>query len=162
MQPLADLQLLVLLAAANGTPVFAKKLLGERFAWPLDGGLRFVDGQPLVGRSKTLRGVVLAVAVAAAIAPPIGLDWSTGAIVGALAMAGDLFSSFVKRRLRLVPSSMALGLDQVPESLFPLLACRISLSLTWADIVACVAVFLFGELAISRLLYRLGIRDRPY
>lgn len=162
MQPLVDLQLLVLLAVANGTPVFAKKLLGDRFAWALDGGARFVDGQPLFGRSKTIRGIVLAVLVTAAVAPLIGLDGSIGLEVGALAMAGDLFSSFLKRRLRLAPSSMALGLDQVPESLFPLLACRAALSLSAADIVVCVAVFFLGELAISRLLYRLGIRDRPY
>ncbi|MCC6468260.1 MAG: CDP-archaeol synthase [Alphaproteobacteria bacterium] len=162
MQPLVDLQLLVLLAVANGTPVFAKKLLGDRFAWALDGGARFVDGQPLFGRSKTIRGIVLAVLVTTAIAPLIGLDGSIGLEVGALAMAGDLFSSFLKRRLRLAPSSMALGLDQVPESLFPLLACRAALSLSAADIVVCVAVFFLGELAISRLLYRLGIRDRPY
>ena len=34
-------------------------------------------------------------------------------------MAGDLFSSFVKRRLRLASSSMAIGLDHIPESSFP-------------------------------------------
>ena len=31
-------QLLILLALANGTPVIAKKLLGNRLARPLDGG----------------------------------------------------------------------------------------------------------------------------
>ena len=38
--------------------------------------------------------------------------------------AGDLFSSFVKRRLDLASSSMAIGLDHIPESFFPLLASR--------------------------------------
>jgi hypothetical protein len=56
-------------------------------------------------------------------------------------MAGDLFSSFLKRRLNLPPSSPALGLDQVPESLFPLLACRYSLPLTPIDIVFGVGIF---------------------
>ncbi len=142
--------------------MIAKKLLGERFEQPLDGGVHFLDGQPLFGRSKTVRGVVLALLVTTATAPAIGLDWTIGATVGAFAMMGDLFSSFLKRRLRLAPSSMALGLDQIPESLFPLLACRGALSLTAAEIAAGVVVFFLGELAISRLLYRLRIRDRPY
>jgi hypothetical protein len=77
-------------------------------------------------------------------------------------MAGDLFSSFLKRRLNRAPSSRASGLDQVPESLFPLLACRNLLSLTAVDIAACVMMFFAGEVLLSRLLYALQIRDRPY
>jgi len=46
------LQLLVLLMLANGTPVVAKKFLGERFTYPLDGGVVFVDGRQLFGRSR--------------------------------------------------------------------------------------------------------------
>jgi hypothetical protein len=52
------------------------------------------------------------------------LGWTIGVVVGSMAMLGDLFSSFVKRRLNLPPSSRATFLDQVPESLFPLLASR--------------------------------------
>lgn len=162
MQPLADLQLLALLTLANGTPVIAARLLGRRFAWPLDGGLRLADGRPLLGRSKTLRGLVLAVAVTAAGGALLGVGWRLGLAVAALAMAGDLLSSFAKRRLGLTPSSQSLGLDQVPESLLPALACRGPLALGWGDVAAVVAVFFVGELLLSRLLYRLHIRDRPY
>lgn len=162
VQGLAVLQLVVLLTLANGTPVVAKRILGERFAYPLDGGARFPDGRPLLGSSKTVRGVVLAVLVTSLGAALIGLDASIGLLVGSLSMLGDLFSSFVKRRLALEPSSRATGLDQVPEALFPLLACRSILPLTAADIAVTVAVFFAGEVALSRLLYRLRIRDRPY
>jgi CDP-diglyceride synthetase len=156
------LQLLVLLVLANGTPVVAKKILGERFAYPLDGGSKFIDGRPLFGRSKTARGVVLAILVMVAGAPLIGLGWQIGVLVGSLAMAGDLVSSFVKRRMNLPPSSRASGLDQVPEALFPILACRDPLSLTIADIAAGVALFLIGEVLLSRVLYVFRLRDRPY
>ena len=81
---------------------------------------------------------------------------------GAMAMLGDLFSSFVKRRLNLSPGSRATGLDQIPESLFPLLACRNLLSLTIADIGVCVAIFFVGEVLLSRLLFAVRLRDRPY
>jgi CDP-archaeol synthase len=75
---------------------------------------------------------------------------------------GDLFSSFVKRRLRLPPSSRATGLDQLPESLFPLLSCRPMLALTVADIAVGVVVFFIGELVLSRLLYKLRVRSQPF
>jgi len=162
MRLLVVLQLLVLLTLANGTPVIAKKILGDRLAWPLDGGLRFVDGRPLLGASKTLRGVVLAVLVTGAGAALIGPGWRIGLLVGALAMAGDLVSSFVKRRLNRPPSSQAMGLDQIPEALLPLLACRPLLALGLLDIAAVVLVFFAGEIVVSKLLYRLHIRDRPY
>ncbi len=162
MHPLPILQLLILLMLANGTPVVVRKILGERFSYPLDGGVEFLDGRPLFGRSKTIRGVVLAVLVTAAGASLIGLEWKIGVLVGGLAMAGDLVSSFLKRRLDLPPSSRARGLDQVPEALFPLLACRNLLSLTMADIGTGVALFFIGDVVLSRILYTFRLRERPY
>lgn len=162
MHLLAITQVMVLLTVANGAPVVAKKILGSCLAWPLDGGVTFRDGRPLLGASKTVRGVVLALLVTTAAAPLIGLAPALGAAVAATAMAGDLLSSFVKRRLALPPSAQARGLDQIPESLFPLLACRAALSLTVADIALGVALFFAGEIIVSRLLYRAHLRDQPY
>jgi CDP-diglyceride synthetase len=162
MQPLVILQLLILLMLANGTPVIAKKIFGDRYSYPVDGNLTFLDRRALFGRSKTIRGVVLAILVTTAGAPLIGLGWRIGLAVGSFAIAGDLFSSFVKRRFNLPPSSQASGLDQIPEALLPLLACRTSLSLTAADIGICVVMFFIGEVLLSRLLYAWRLRDRPY
>ena len=162
MHPVIVLQLLALLVLANGTPVVAKKILGNRLSYPLDGNVGFLDGRPLFGRSKTIRGVVLGVLAAVAGAPLIGLGPEVGVLVGSLAMAGDLVSSFVKRRMDLPPSSRASGLDQVPESLLPLLVCRDPLSLTIADIVACMVIFSIGDIIFSRVLYAVRLRDRPY
>jgi len=124
MQLFLVVQVLVLLAVANGTPVIAKDILGDRFAIPIDGGSKFVDGRPLLGSSKTVRGIFLSILMTSAFGPVVGLDWKIGAIVGTVAMAGDLFSSFLKRRMNLPVGGKATGLDQIPESLFPLLACR--------------------------------------
>ncbi len=162
MQPVAILQLMVLLTLANGTPVIAKKIFGSRFARPLDGGITFIDAHPLLGSSKTIRGVFVSIVITTAGAPLVGLELNVGALVAATAMAGDLFSSFMKRRLNLRPSSRALGLDQVPESLLPLLACRDLLSLTYGDIALAVGIFFAGELILSHFLYKAHIRDEPY
>jgi CDP-2,3-bis-(O-geranylgeranyl)-sn-glycerol synthase len=155
-------QLIVLLTLANGTPVIAKKIFGDHLAYPLDGGARFFDGRPFLGPSKTVRGVVLSILITLLGAPLIGLTAMTGLLIGCFAMAGDLFSSFWKRRLNMAPSSRATGLDQIPEALFPLIACRAVLPLTIADIAMAVAIFFAGETVLSLLFYRLRIRDRPY
>jgi CDP-2,3-bis-(O-geranylgeranyl)-sn-glycerol synthase len=153
---------LLLLTAANGAPVIGKKLFGRRFAFPLDGGLRLPDGRPLLGPSKTVRGVALAVAATTLAAPLFGLAWQTGALFGALAMLGDSLSSFIKRRLGRPSSSQALGLDQIPESLLPLWLCRAALGLSAGEIAALVAAFVVLELLLSRLLYTWHVRDQPY
>ena len=155
-------EVLVLLAVANGIPVLATRLLGERWARPLDGGLHFVDGRPLLGPSKTLRGVLAGVLATALAAPLFGWPWPLGLAFGVTSMAGDLFSSFVKRRLGIQASGQATGLDQIPEALFPLLACRGALGLDYPGVILLVALFTVGQLVASPFMYRLGIRRRPY
>jgi len=154
--------ILVLLGIANGTPIFAKRVFGQRFGAPLDGGLKFPDGRPLFGPSKTVRGLVLSVACTTLAAPLLGFEWITGAGLASASMFGDLLSSFIKRRLGLRAHSQAFGLDQVPESLLPLLVLQQHLDLGFGDMAIIVALFVVLELVLSRLLFRLHIRDRPY
>jgi len=156
----APLRALLLLVIANSAPVLGHKLFGQRLAYPLDGGLRFLDDRPLLGPSKTLRGVVLALAATAAAAPLLDLPWTTGVLLAGVSMLGDLTSSFIKRRLGHPPSSQALLLDQVPESLFPLLGLRVQLGLAAWDIAVVVLAFFVLDLLLSRLLYRLHLRKQ--
>lgn len=160
--PIIELKLLVLLIIANGVPILARDLLGEKWGFPLDGGLLFVDGQPLLGRSKTVRGIVCTLVLTGAAAPLLGLAVVQGCLLAALSMLGDLLSSFIKRRLKLRPSSMALGLDQLPESLLPLLVLKVPLGLTWLGILRTVVLFFVFEVVLSRLLFWLKVRKKPY
>ena len=153
---------LVLVGAANTAPLLLKRFMGTRWAWPLDGGLRFVDGEPLLGKSKTVRGIVIGVLAPALIAPLLGHRWQHGAIMGAAAMAGDLVSSFCKRRLKRQPSSQALGLDQIPEVLLPLWVGRTWFDLSYLEIAIVLVLFVVLQLALSRLFFKLGWRDQPY
>ena len=102
---------------------------------------------------------VLATAICAAL---MGLGWEVGTLVATFVMAGDLFSSFVKRRLRLASSSMAIGLDHVPESLFPLVASRLLLPSSILDIVVGVTIFVVCAPILSPLLFKLNLRDEPH
>lgn len=156
------LRLLFLLIVANGAPIIGKKALGAAFALPIDGGARFFDGRPVFGATKTWRGLVLAVLATAACAPLVGLPASLGARLGAFAMAGDLLSSFVKRRLGLAESSRAPGLDQIPEALVPLLAIASPAAIGAGEIAVVTASFFFGSRALSRLMFDLRVRERPF
>jgi CDP-2,3-bis-(O-geranylgeranyl)-sn-glycerol synthase len=156
------LQLLILLVVANGTAVGAKKLFGAVFARPLDGGALFLDGQPVFGPSKTTRGIVVSGLATSVCAALMGLGWEIGALIATFAMIGDLLSSFLKRRLHLASSSMAIGLDHIPESLFPLVASQLLLPLSNLDIVAGTTTFVLGALILSPLLFRLNVRDEPH
>jgi len=152
------LEFVLLLAIANGTPVMAEKLLGRFLSRPLDAGKTFIDGRPLFGASKTIRGIIAAVIATSACAPVLGVTWTIGSLVAVAAMVGDLISSFIKRRMGRPPSSRTLGLDQIPESLLPALACKSLLALTAADVISVVALFSTGGLILSRFLFKMRIR----
>ena len=157
-----SLQLTLLLLVANGAPVLAKDLLGGRWAWPVDFGLSLPDRRRLLGDSCSWRGLVAAIAATAVTAWLLDLGFGFGAALGALAMSGDMLSSFVKRRLGLPPGSMALVLDQVPESLLPLLWARQALVLDAYQVLGLTLSFLVLELVLSRILYRYRLRAHPY
>lgn len=160
--PLLLLRLLLLLGVANGTPVFGTRLLRGHLATPLDGGLTLPDGRPLFGPSKTIRGAVLAIGCTSLVAPLLGMPWRLGADLATASMIGDLLSSFIKRRLGLPPHARAFGLDQALEALLPLLLVRARVGLSVPDIVLVLATFMALEVVLSRWLFRLGVRDRPY
>jgi len=153
---------LILLLTANGAPILAERVLGPRWSWPIDGGWKFFDGRPLLGKSKTVRGVLAAMMACPAVALLLGLPVGLGIGVALLAMLGDLLSSFIKRRLAIPPSGQALGLDQFPEALLPLwlLHEQLGIELTAVAILTCL--FFVIELVLSRVLFYWHIRNRPY
>jgi hypothetical protein len=153
---------LVLLVVANGTPVIVKRLFGTRADHAIDGGARFADGRFIFGPSKTIRGIVSSIIATALAAPIVGFTFLAGVVIALGAMAGDLASSFIKRRLGLEPSAKATGLDQIPEALLPCLFLSAVLPLTAADVAIIVLLFFGAELVLSELLFRAGVRNRPY
>jgi CDP-2,3-bis-(O-geranylgeranyl)-sn-glycerol synthase len=159
---LRDLQLLFLLVTSNGLPILARKWLGARWAWPLDGDRHAWDGWPWLGPSKTWRGLLAALAVTPFVAWLLGLGAGLGFLIALGAMIGDLGSSFLKRRLGIQPSGQALLLDQVPEALLPLLLVTPALQLGPWDILVLVSAFFLLELLLSRVLYALHVRRQPY
>lgn len=154
--------LLLLIIIANGTPILARWLLGDSFKLAVDFGQKLPDKKRLFGASKTWRGVISALLVTSVAAWIFSYSLQTGLLVAIYAISGDLFSSFIKRRLSMKPSSMAPLLDQVPESLFPALMMQQVFNLDTLAVIPLVLTFVIIELMLSHILYRWGLRERPY
>ncbi|MFP3874489.1 MAG: CDP-archaeol synthase [Thiohalophilus sp.] len=154
---------LFLLLVANGAPILARLLPGIRH-WnrPLDARRQLADGRRLFGDHKTWRGLIAAVLLTATAGWLLNLPLWLGALFGALSMLGDLLGSFSKRRRRLMPGAAAPGLDQLPEALLPLLFLYKPLGLGWQEVLLVPPLFMLIDLLISRGLYRLRIRRRPW
>ncbi len=145
-------ELVLLLVVANATPVILSLLLGNHWKQPVDRGILFTDGRPLLGPSKTVRGLLGSITVCTLLAPLGDLNHLQGAAFGALAMLGDLASSFCKRRLGLRSGHSAPLLDQLPETLLPLWVMLPALDASALEVAAAIAAFTIIDLLFTRLL----------
>ena len=157
-----SLQLLTLIIIANGSPILIRLLLNDSFDLAVDFGQKLPDNRRVFGDSKTWRGIVAALASTAIAAWLFGYLVTTGLLVAAYAVLGDLIASFIKRRLAMPPSSMAPLLDQVPESLLPAWMLMHIFKLDMMSVIILVLTFIIVELGLSHILYKWGIRKRPY
>lgn len=147
-------ELVLLLVIANATPVVLGLLPGNRWNQPLDRGILLPDGYPLLGPSKTFRGLLGSITVCALLAPLFDLSLQQGAGFGALAMLGDLASSFCKRRLGLHSGHSVPLLDQIPETLLPLWLMLPVLGANAMEMAIAIAAFTAIDLLFTLLLHR--------
>ncbi len=156
------LQLLFLIIVANGAPIIGRRIMDGYWEMPIDGGVVFIDGRPILGTSKTYRGVGCSLVGTLLAGALVGLSWKISLIVSLLAMVGDCLSSFVKRRLGYPSEAKVLGLDQIPESLFPMLGMWNALNLSALGLGLTVVIFVVAEQVFSFIGYKLHIRKHPY
>ncbi len=142
---------LLLIVTANTAPWAAAHIFGKHWTAPLDFGTTMQDGTRLLGSHKTWRGLIAAAVACALAAQILGFGWAFGAAFASLALLGDASSSFVKRRLRCPPGAEVPGIDQIPESLFPLLALQRQLGLRIVDILVVAAAFAVLDIATTKL-----------
>jgi CDP-2,3-bis-(O-geranylgeranyl)-sn-glycerol synthase len=145
---------LLLVCLASSAAWAASLALGHRLAAPLDFGLELLDGKRLFGSHKTWRGVAAGTLACALAAPFVGLEAATGAEFGAAALLGDALSSGIKRRLALEPGTEVLGLDQLPETLLPLILLAEPLSVGVVEIAVVALAFTGLDLLATPLRHR--------
>lgn len=99
---LQHIHLLLLIIVANGGPIILSLILGQHFNKAIDFNYVLADGYPIWGPSKTWRGLVAALVLTFIVAHLLSYPPLIGAYIATAAMTGDLISSFVKRRLKIV------------------------------------------------------------
>lgn len=155
-------QLLLFIIIANASPVFARILLDEKLNLPVDLGVRLRDDNPLFGSAKTWRGICAALMMTTIAAVVLNYSLETGLLIASYAVLGDLFSSFIKRRFALLPSSKVPLLDQVPESFFPAFMMMDAFNLDPSSLALLVLFFTVIDMVTIYFLYRWRILRKSH
>ncbi len=147
---------------ANAIPVVA----GGGLA--LDFGKNFVDGKPIFGKHKTLRGFFagLAVGTMAGLVESLlfGYSFLLGFLLSLGALSGDLIGAFIKRRIGLSPGELLPVVDQVDFAVGAvLLSLPVSSSFLSPQLVlATLIVTLPMHLLTNLLAHKLGLKRDPW
>ena len=156
--------LVLLLLIANGAPLLAGHWLYSNGAYaiqrPIDGGYCCPDGERLLGDSKTWQGLLAAPLVTIVAATLLQFPVLAALLLALLAMLGDLISSFIKRRLHCRSGLNVPGLDQLPESLLPMLGVSLLLPLSALQVLLPVLLFILIHIVLSECLSALRFHPK--
>lgn len=159
---------------ANMTPPLGTKIPFIRsWSTSIDGG-RSWRGQPILGSSKTWRGLILGslvgglvglgqfwleptVAWLPNISSPLGA-FLFGLGCGLAALSGDLGKSFIKRRLGRARGQTWVPFDQLDFIVGAYLFLSLSLDLTWTHYLAGLVVYGLAHPLFSVLGYAIGAK----
>lgn len=143
---------------ANAAPV----IFGGGF--PIDGGKTFIDGKPIFGSHKTLRGLFSGLIVGTLVSFVQGALFKYNMLLGFTlsmgALAGDLAESFFKRRLDLPPGSDLPIADQLDFILGALLLSLLVSPPPFSIVIIIVIITLPIHLLTNFLAYLLGVKKK--
>lgn len=174
--PLDLLYLMLPAGVANMAPVIVRKLGLLKFLdKPIDFGMMF-RGKPLLGSHKTWRGLVsgiiagIIITGAQALLAPMPFDlvdygsvWLVlGVLMGAGALVGDAFKSFLKRRIGVPSGSPWLPYDQIDFGVGALVFISPIIWLGWPYSVFAVALLAVCHILIVRIGFWLHLRNERW
>jgi CDP-2,3-bis-(O-geranylgeranyl)-sn-glycerol synthase len=140
---------------------------------PIDGGKTFLDGRPILGKGKTLRGLCVGITAAIIMAVLQSFFAYTfnplvfGFLMGSGAMLGDITKSFFKRRLN-IESGRPLPLFDQLDFIVGALAMYYILGpyvlnhfyfLNWTAILTIFVLSPLAHLSLNALGYKLGLKN---
>lgn len=156
-------------------PAWAGNMLACTFGGgrPIDGGRTFVDGRPLLGKGKTVRGICIGVTTAVLVAVAQSFFLYTmnpvifGLLIGSGAMLGDVMKSFFKRRLNIASGRPLPLFDQLDFiagalALYYLVGPYVLnafYSLTFTQVAVIVVVTPLMHLLFNSIGYALGMKE---
>lgn len=140
---------------ANAAPVL---LGGGR---PLDGGRRWLDGRPLLGSHKTVRGTFSGLAIGI-LAGFVQLEPLRGTLLSIGAISGDLVVSFIKRRVGLEPGALLPVADQVGFIVFAVALVSMAEPTTWERVVAILVATVPIHFLTNVIAWLLKLKSNPW
>jgi CDP-2,3-bis-(O-geranylgeranyl)-sn-glycerol synthase len=141
---------------ANATPV----VLGG--GGPLDRGRNWVDGKPLFGDHKTIRGTLSGLA-AGFIIGLLQRSLVRGALLSVGAIGGDLIVSFFKRRFNLKPGALLPIADQMGFIVFAVILVSLAEPApTWDRAIGILAATLPIHYLTNVFAWILKLKSTPW
>ena len=169
------------LAFMFAVPIFISNavpaLLGG--GYPVDGYRFFFDKRRILGDHKTIQGLVTGIVsgifasvIVWYISGELMLEnysslgfqypWWIGAVMGWGTNFGDMFGSFIKRRIKLKPGSSFPGFDQLGFMVFGLLwSWPVFKALPWQFLVTLLVIAPLLHISANLLGYVLKVQDVP-
>jgi CDP-2,3-bis-(O-geranylgeranyl)-sn-glycerol synthase len=160
---------------ANMAPVICKKMFNF-LAKPIDFG-KILNGQPIFGKNKTWRGLIVAVIFGITIAyvqyllrntfSTITLiDYSNwfwiGFLLGFGAILGDLVKSFFKRRVGVQSGKSWVPFDQIDYTLGAILFVSIIYFPGWNILITALALNFILHIVVNHIAFWLHIRKERW
>jgi len=128
---------------------------------PLDRGLSWRDGRPLLGGHKTLRGCVVGI-LAGALVGSLQGRFLAGLAQGVGAIVGDLISSFFKRRLGIPPGDSFPLLDQLDFIVVAVLLSQPFVSASLEKIAVIMVVTVPIHYAMNYVSWLTKMKEHPW
>jgi CDP-2,3-bis-(O-geranylgeranyl)-sn-glycerol synthase len=141
---------------ANATPVV---LSG---GGALDRGRNWIDGKPLFGDHKTLRGTVSGLAAGFLIGLAQGSPFM-GVLLSVGAIGGDLIVSFFKRRINLKPGALLPIADQMGFIIFAVILVGFTEQApSWDQVVGILVATLPIHYLSNLVAWALKLKSNPW
>lgn len=136
---------------------------------PIDFGKNFLDGRPIFGKNKTIKGFFSGLIVGTAVgliesAFFPGVPILLGLLLSLGALLGDLAGAFLKRRLGLNPGELLPVIDQVDFIIGALLFSTAFslLVLSWELVLAVLIITPPIHLLTNFVAYKFGLKNNPW
>jgi CDP-2,3-bis-(O-geranylgeranyl)-sn-glycerol synthase len=142
---------------------------------PIDGGRNFIDGRPLLGKGKTIRGLLVGISSSVMVALIQSIIWAPyefnpflfGLLMGCGAMMGDLLKSFIKRRINISSGRPFPPFDQIDFicgaiALYYIVGpsiLHVYYPLTWEMVFVLLVLTPLAHLSTNAIGYKLGMKD---
>ncbi len=164
---------------ANMAPVLFKHTL-PFLAVPIDHNIT-LGGQPLFGKHKTWRGLLIGSICAGLVFilqkylstistvfssmsayEYSNFPWWFGFLFGGFALLGDMLKSFFKRRFRIADGAMWFPFDQIDFVIGATFAISLFAFVDISTWLTVLGLAIFFHILVNRIGYHIGLKDTPW